>query len=128
MARDKKLRFHLEEKALYKALSFLKNGWGLAYTEIALMIQVPEQTLNRWFSKKKIHRDKSLTLDSRLSLFDLLRIHQNLYSMFSEKNNQLAWLKTPHSNFGKPPLEVMKERGGLNRVRCYLDAIRDRGA
>jgi DNA-binding transcriptional regulator YiaG len=117
------------EKAVFEAVEFLREAWGLSGSALAKLLRVPVNTVNHWLSRKRIPLGEP-PFDARMeALINLLAIHRSLHAMFSERENQLAWLKTPHPELGGVPIEKIRESfGGLLMVRQYLDYVRGRGA
>lgn len=117
------------EKAVYEALAFLRNSWGMSGSMVAKLLRLPVNTVNFWISKQRIPIGIPPFDAKGEALLNLLAIHRSLYAMFSEPANQLAWLKTKHPALGFVPLEKIQEStAGLFYVRQYLDYIRGRGA
>ncbi|OGY63712.1 MAG: hypothetical protein A3I89_03645 [Candidatus Harrisonbacteria bacterium RIFCSPLOWO2_02_FULL_41_11] len=115
--RTSKIAQGVGEKSVYEALSYLQKDLKLDYSEIASVLKLSERAVARWFSAKRVCKKNHLIVSQ------LILVYKNLRSMFSVSENRIAWLKTRHRDFGKSPLEKMKESRGLQKVRMYLDYI-----
>jgi hypothetical protein len=117
------------ERAVYEALGYLRKSWNWSGSKLAKVLHLPPNTVNYWFSRKRVPVGAPPFDPTMQAVLHLLAIHRNLHSMFSEPANHMAWLTTPHPDFGTAPLEVMRESvEGLVVVRQYLDYVRGRGA
>ena len=115
----------LKEEALYEALNFIKSDLGFSSLDIAILLRASGHAVNHWFCIKAVSLDE----EALSAVIDFIAIHRSLCSMFSNKKNRMAWLKSPHPDFqNKRPLDVMKEVDGLFAVRTYLAAAVKRGA
>jgi len=115
--------------AVFEALDYLRQSWNMNGSKLAKLLHLPVNTMNHWLSRKKVPIGKPPFDAREEALLNLLAVHRSLHAMFSEPENQLAWLKTEHPGLGFVPLERMQESiTGLLFVRQYLDYVRGRGA
>jgi hypothetical protein len=117
------------ERAVFEAVEFLQDTWNLSGSALAKLLRIPVNTVNFWLARKRIPLGEPPFEPRMEALVNLLAIHRSLHAMFSERENQLAWLKTPHPELGGVPLDLIRESfSGLLLVRQYLDYVRGRGA
>lgn len=119
----------LNGEALYEALAFIKKDLGFSNFQIATILRLSRYTINRYFRLKNVSLGKSKEILSISRVSDFIAIHQNLFSMFSNRENRLAWLNTAHPVLTRKPLDIIiEDECGLRNIRIYLDAMIIRGA
>ena len=117
-----------KEIALYEALAFFQEDLGFSNYDIANVLRLPMRIVNNWLGSKRIILNRKAYTPNQLAVIDLIAIHKSLLSMFSKKENRLAWLNAIHHTLGKRPWDIMKEPHGLHIIKTYLDTVIDRGA
>lgn len=117
------------EGAVYEALDYLKRSWDFNNSQVAGLLRVPPTTLAGWLQKKRVPVGKPPFDPTIEAVIHLLAVHRSLDAMFTQPENQAAWLTTPHPELGAAPIDLMrKSTEGLVFVRRYLDYVRGRGA
>lgn len=121
----------IAQRAVAKALNYLAKQWDLSGAEIGALLHLPGSTINDWRAKSKVPMSfNAERLEARAELLlHLLASQRSLESMFANAEDQRAWLRTKHPDFGIPPLEFMQRSiESLIFMRRYLDYVRGRGA
>lgn len=117
------------QKAIYEALNHLMLSWEFNEGAVADVLHLHPNTIKKWLTERSVPIGEPPFAPHYEALLHLLAIHRSLSAMFSKAENQRAWLKSNHPDFGVAPIEKMRESTeGLILIRQYLDYVRGRGA
>jgi hypothetical protein len=111
---------------LTKAVSRIASLWNLKNRELASILGVSEASASRLISGQFAisHRSK----EGEIALL-LIRLFRGLDAYLGgHKENQVAWLRAPHSVFGTSPIEKIQQLEGLVFAVHYMDDIRGQAA
>ena len=111
-----------KEQVLTKALCHLAKNFALTGKELSEITGMSESSISRIFQGKKYIIPESK--EAELVLL-LIRVYRSLNAMLGNQHAKaIAWLRSTHRYFQKPPIEEMKSISGLISVLSYLDAMR----
>lgn len=110
-----------ESHVLAVALENLKNILNLSSDNLAKIIKIHRNTLDRQLKNKDIDPKSA---EGELSIL-LIRVYRSLFALNGGNNEAIKhWLYTNNRHIQGVPIEEMKHILGLSRVVNYLDAIR----
>ena len=113
---------------LYQHLMKIQQDWDIDDKTLAKILGKDNTNLSKW---KRLRRLPKLGRNDEQVLQSIFAIHRSLNAIFSNQNNERAWLKTPSPdlNSRETPVKMMIDRlENLFTIRAYLDFMRGKGA
>jgi uncharacterized protein (DUF2384 family) len=116
-----------QNKAVCKAIFLFQRDLNITNSDLAGILGVHPRTLGRWREAGRIANFASPRVREPISHF--IAVVAALSSMFGHRGDREAWLRTPHPDLLKAPLDLMGEGPEqLADVRRYLDYVVSLGA
>ncbi len=123
---------HGSQKAretVWKSIARIQEKWGFNAATMARLLHTRPPTFHSWKEREEVPLSKlPLTPDMEV-VVATIAIYRSLSAMFSNPQDQVAWLNAKHPAFEAAPIDfATKSSANLFQIRSYLEYVRGRGA
>jgi len=114
-------------QTISKALFRIQERWELKNKDLAAILFVNEATVSRWKKAEEIPLGNKKDIET---IRAFLSIYRSLGAMFTDEENKLVWLRSPHEAFGgETPWDfAVKNPAHIYELTNYLNFVRGLGA
>ena len=97
-----------QERSLIEWLRHIQIEWGLKAEKLSALIHISESALSKFLDPESPESKTQATVPTGLeNAPPLVQIYKNLSRTYPDPDQQVAWLFTPHKDFGnQKPIDV----------------------